>query len=210
MSITVTEFTIGPIENNSYLIVDSDQKIAGIIDPAFGSRKIVEYCEKHLLKITDIFCTHAHFDHIAGLNEIFSKLEPEVRIWLHPDDLPLWETNGGADHFNFPFTINSKPTNFVSNQQLIPFGSEQVQVRLAPGHTPGHVIYYLESLNVVFCGDLVFRQSVGRTDLEGGNHLTLMKSIDSQIKNLPDETRLLSGHGPETTVGYEKKYNPYF
>ena len=85
-----------------------------------------------------------------------------------------------------------------------------MEVRLTPGHTPGHVVYYLKSQNIVFCGDLVFRQSVGRTDLEGGNHLILLQSIDLQIKNLPDETRLLSGHGPETTVGFEKKYNPFF
>jgi len=210
MSLTVTSFTIGPMGNNSYLIENRELKVAAIVDPTFGSKKVMDYCEKNQLLVTDIFCTHAHFDHIAGINEISSKLNTEVRIWLHAEDLPLWETNGGADYFDFPFQISSQPTNLVSDMETIPFGGDKIQVRLTPGHTPGHVIYILESQNIVFCGDLVFKQSVGRTDLVGGNHLVLINSIDKQIKNLSDDTRLLSGHGPETTVGYEKKYNPFF
>ena len=210
MSITITAFTIGPMGNNCYLLADPQQKIAAIVDPSFGSKKVMDYCEKNQFKITDIFCTHAHFDHIAGINEISEKLDKDVRIWLHADELPLWKMNGGADYFNFPFQISCQPTNFVSHMDQLTFGGDQMEVRLTPGHTPGHVVYYLKSQNIVFSGDLVFRQSVGRTDLEGGNHLILLQSIDLQIKNLPDETRLLSGHGPETTVGFEKKYNPFF
>ncbi|MHB8134267.1 MAG: MBL fold metallo-hydrolase [Anaerolineaceae bacterium] len=210
MSLSITVFTIGPIENNSFLLIDKQQKIAAIIDPSFGSKQISDFCEKNHFQITNIFCTHAHFDHIAGLNEIQSKLVPGVKIWLHPDELPLWKSNGGANHFNFPFEICCQPTDFVSHLQMIPFGDEELQVRFTPGHTPGHVVYYLASQNLVFCGDLVFRQSIGRTDLVGGNQLLLLQSIDLQIKTLPDQTRLLSGHGPETTVGYEKKYNPFF
>ena len=210
MSITVSTFTIGPMGNNTYLLADSQQKIAAIVDPSFGIKEVLDHCEINQLKITDIFCTHAHFDHTAGINEITAKLDKDVRIWLHANDLPLWNMNGGADYFHFPFEIACQPTNFVAHLDKLTFGGEQIEVLLTPGHTPGHVIYYLESQHIVFCGDLVFRQSVGRTDLEGGNHLILLQSIDSQIKNLPDETRLLSGHGPETTVGFEKKHNPFF
>lgn len=209
MSLTVKLFTIGPIENNSYLLADNEQKVAAIVDPAFGSQEILDYCKQDGLEITDIFCTHAHFDHIAGLNEIYAQLGPDVKIWLHAGELPLWEANGGAGLFGFPFEIACRPTDFVTHMQNIPFGGGELQVRLTPGHTTGHVVYYLATQDILFSGDLIFRMSVGRTDLPGGNHLLLLKSIDEHIKPLPDQTRLLSGHGPETTVGYEKKYNPF-
>ena len=120
MSIDITSFTIGPMGNNSYLLADPQQKIAAIVDPSFGSKKVMDYCEKNQLKITDIFCTHAHFDHIAGINEIYEKLDKNVKIWLHADDLPLWKMNGGADYFNFPFEISCQPTNFVVHQESDP------------------------------------------------------------------------------------------
>lgn len=210
MSIQIHPFEIGPLQNNSYLLQDNILKTAAIIDPSFGSLEIWEYCQANHLQITDILCTHAHFDHIAGLNEIIPLVHSMPRIWLHPKDLPLWQASGGAKNFGFPFEIKDEPTDFFSDMQVIDFGEDShIQVRHTPGHSPGHVVFFLQSEGVVFCGDLIFRQSVGRTDLAGGNHLLLLKSIDQCITNLPDETRLLSGHGPETTVGYEKKYNPF-
>ena len=209
MTLQVTPFIIGPIENNTYLLSDAKSRQAAIIDPAFGSKAIYEHAIQNDYQITDIFCTHAHFDHIAGLNEIYPLLGDQIKIWLHPDDLPLWQANGGAGNFGFPFEIVCQPNNWLKHQQIIPFGDSNLEVRLTPGHTRGHVVFYLKEENLVFCGDLIFLQSVGRTDLEGGNHLQLLKSIDTQILPLPDTTRLLSGHGPETTVGYEKKHNPF-
>ncbi len=209
MSIQVHSFTLGPIQNNTYLLTAPDQKQAAIIDPAFDSEQVWQFCQKEGLEISDIFCTHAHFDHIAGINQLIPHFSSVPRIWLHPDDLPLWQANGGAKSFGIPFEIAAQPSDMFSDQQHLSFGGEDVTVFLTPGHTRGHVVLYLQALDIVFSGDLIFRQSVGRTDLPGGNHLQLLKSIDTCIKSLPEQTRILSGHGPETTVAYEKKYNPF-
>jgi glyoxylase-like metal-dependent hydrolase (beta-lactamase superfamily II) len=121
----------------------------------------------------------------------------------------LWEQNGGANIFGYPFQIQSKPTHLLEDTDTFKLGNLEVDTFFTPGHTPGHIIYTLKNENIIFVGDLIFRMSVGRTDLPGGNHLLLLKSIDNYIKPLSDDTRLLTGHGPETTVGFEKRNNPF-
>ncbi|HSM24906.1 MAG TPA: MBL fold metallo-hydrolase [Anaerolineaceae bacterium] len=208
MDIEIISYTLGPLENNSFLIIDTFTNKAAIVDPSFGSERILkEMVEQY--SICQIWCTHAHFDHIAGINEIIPNLSHPVEILLHENDLGLWESNGGANIFGFPFEIKSKPSRLLQNDDSFKLGELEINSFFTPGHTSGHVIYSIKNENVVFVGDLIFRMSVGRTDLPGGNHLQLLKSIDNYIKPLPDDTRLLSGHGPETTVGYEKKYNPF-
>lgn len=209
MVIKIIPFILGPIENNSYLLIDVLFKKAAIVDPSFGSKKILLEAEKNNCEISQILCTHAHFDHISGINEIIPELPQAPDIYLHKNDLPLWNDQGEAKLFGFPFENKYSPTHLLENFESIQLGNIEIHTRYTPGHTPGHIIYHLASENIVFSGDLIFRMSVGRTDLPEGNHLQLLKSIDQEIKTLPDETRLLSGHGPETTVGYEKKYNPY-
>ena len=208
MDTKIISYTLGPLENNSFLIIDPLTNKAAIVDPSFGSEKIMKDMNEHY-SICQIWCTHAHFDHIAGINEIIPNLSHPVEILLHENDLALWESNGGANIFGFPFEIKSKPSRLLQNDDSFKLGELEINSFFTPGHTSGHVIYSIKNENVVFVGDLIFRMSVGRTDLPGGNHLQLLKSIDNYIKPLPDDTRLLSGHGPETTVGYEKKYNPF-
>lgn len=209
MAIKIIPFVLGPIENNSYLIIDVPSNQAAIVDPSLGSKQILVEAEKNKYEISQIWCTHAHFDHISGINEIIPELSHSPEIYLHKDDLPLWKDQGGARLFGFPFENKYTPTHLLENFDSRQLGNTEIHTRYTPGHTPGHIIYHLDKESIVFCGDLIFRMSVGRTDLPGGNHLQLLKSIDQEIKTLPDETRLLSGHGPDTTVGYEKKYNPF-
>ena len=122
---------------------------------------------------------------------------------------------GGAPLFGFKIDPGPEPTIDLVQGQILKLGSIEFEVRFTPGHTTGHCIFYVadagaeRSPSVCFCGDLIFQGSVGRTDLPGGNWDTLVESIKTQVFTLPDETRLLSGHGPETTVGQEKKYNPF-
>ncbi|MDO9085657.1 MAG: MBL fold metallo-hydrolase [Anaerolineaceae bacterium] len=208
-SLNIIPFVLGPIDNNSFIIFDQATKKAAIVDPSFDSLKIMDVAKKNNLEISQIWCTHAHFDHIAGINEIIPLLSESPEIFLHKDDLSLWNANGGAKLFGFPFEINHQPTHLLGNSENFYFGENRIETKFTPGHTPGHIIYYLPNDDIVFCGDLIFRNSVGRTDLPGGNHLQLLQSIDQVIKPLPDQTRLLSGHGPETTVGFEKKHNPF-
>jgi glyoxylase-like metal-dependent hydrolase (beta-lactamase superfamily II) len=209
LAIKIIPFVLGPIENNSYLVIDISSQKGAIVDPSFGSKQILAIAAKNQVEITQIWCTHAHFDHISGINEIMPDLNPSTEIYLHKGDLPLWNDQGGAKFFGFPFENQYTPTHLLEDFDSIQLGETSIQTRFTPGHTPGHIIFLLSDENIVFCGDLIFRMSVGRTDLPGGNHLQLLRSIDQEIKHLPDETRLLSGHGPETTVGYEKKYNPF-
>lgn len=209
MAIKIIPFVLGPIENNSYLVVDLSTMKGAIVDPSFGSKQILDEAVKNQIEVTQIWCTHAHFDHISGINEIMPELSQSPNIYLHKDDLPLWKEHGGAKLFGFPFENQYAPTHLLENSDSIQLGETGIQTRFTPGHTPGHIIYHSSEENIVFCGDLIFRLSVGRTDLPGGNHEQLLRSIGLEIKPLPDETRLLSGHGPETTVGYEKKHNPF-
>ena len=209
MNLIIKTHVLGPLENNTFLLADLQTKQAALVDPAFNSKEIIPAFLENQWTLSTILCTHAHFDHIAGINEITELITPETQICLHEKDLPLWLNSGGATQFGLNFTPKNQPNYFVDEKTVLHLGEHRIEVRFTPGHTPGHVVYYLPESDIVLCGDLIFRQSVGRTDLPGGSHLLLFRSIDQHIKPLPDNTRLLSGHGPETTVGYEKKYNPY-
>lgn len=208
MKFKVIPFTLGPLENNTYLVIDSSTKKAAIVDPSFGSQQILNFKGENFT-ISQIWCTHAHFDHIAGINELLPLLPVQPEIYLNKKDLQLWNENGGANIFGFPFEIQIKPTHLLDDFDSFKLGDLVIDTFFTPGHTTGHIIYAIKNENIVFVGDLIFRMSVGRTDLPGGSHLQLLKSIDNYIKPLEDETRLLSGHGPETTVGYEKHNNPF-
>ncbi|NPV55501.1 MAG: MBL fold metallo-hydrolase, partial [Anaerolineae bacterium] len=121
----------------------------------------------------------------------------------------LWQHAGGAHHFGYNIELNLDPTMMLAHGEMIVLGESAIEVRHTPGHSPGHVIFYAAGEQVCFCGDVIFRRSIGRTDLPGGSHEQLLESIRSQVLSLPGETRLLSGHGPETTVANEVRDNPY-
>jgi glyoxylase-like metal-dependent hydrolase (beta-lactamase superfamily II) len=136
-------------------------------------------------------------------------LNPLPLVALHPNDHVLWRAGGGGALFGFDIDPGPEPTIDFVHGQILKLGSVDFEVRFTPGHTLGHCILYVESEKVCFCGDLIFAGSIGRTDFPGGSWEQLEKSIREQIFTLPDQTRLLSGHGPETTVGKEKRNNPF-
>jgi len=185
MTLQIIPFVLGPIDNNSFLIIDPETKKAAIVDPSFDSLKIIDVAKTKHLEISQIWCTHAHFDHIAGINEIIPLLSQSPDIFLHKDELALWNAHGGAKLFGFPFEINHQPTHLLENTETFNFGDFRIETKFTPGHTPGHIIYYLPNDDVVFCGDLIFRNSVGRTDLPGGNHLQLLQSIENRFPIKP-------------------------
>jgi glyoxylase-like metal-dependent hydrolase (beta-lactamase superfamily II) len=199
---------LGPLDNNTYLLADTLQKVAVVIDPSFGSQIVVEEAARRGWVLQQIWLTHAHFDHIAGVAEIEDAVQTVLPVGLHPADLPLWENRGGADPFGFTLNPGPRPTIWFEHGQRLSLGSEVVEVRHVPGHTPGHVAFYHAS-GLMWVGDLIFDHSVGRTDLDEGNFDTLLASIQNQVFTLPDPTRLLPGHGPETTVGIERVENPF-
>ncbi len=224
-------FTLGPAQTNAYLVADSETKEAAVIDPSWDGHIILEAAQKRGWRIGHLWYTHAHFDHIGGAGAIADALNPLPLVALHPNDHVLWRAGGGGALFGFDIDPGPEPTiDFVHGMKL-QLGDVEFEVRFTPGHTTGHCILYVSSpgthalrlqapqppldlplraeTGVCFCGDLIFAGSVGRTDFPGGNWDTLVKSIQEQVFTLPDDTRLLPGHGPETTVGEEKRNNPF-
>jgi hydroxyacylglutathione hydrolase len=210
MPLEIIPFIIGPVVNNTYLVFDPQEREAAVIDPAQGSELLLPELQNRNLRLTSIWLTHAHFDHILGVNDLLKATKHPVAIGLHPMDLDLWRSGGGARYFGISPIHMPSPTLLFSHDQHLNIGTHTLTVIHTPGHTPGHVAFYSQEAGVVFCGDLIFQRGIGRTDLPGGNLSTLLHSIRTFIFTLPPQTRLLSGHGLETTVQEEVEENPFF
>lgn len=205
----IVSFTLGPVVTNTYLLADPESGESIVIDPADEGEIIVQEAEKRGWRIGSIWLTHAHFDHLAGAGEVADRLNPPPPVALHPEDYTLWRMQGGASLFGMRIDPGPEPTVDLYHGQVLHLGSNQFEVRHAPGHTRGHVLFCCHAEKVVFCGDVIFRAGIGRTDLPGGDYSTLMNSIRTQVLSLEDETRLLCGHGANTTVGLERRTNPF-
>lgn len=205
----IVTLRLGPVQTNSYLIADGASGDAAVIDPAWDGQLILEQAARRNWRIAHLWYTHAHFDHIGGAGSIADQLNPLPLVALHPADHVLWRAEGGAPLFGFRIDPGPEPTIDLFDGEKLILGQIGLEVRHTPGHTPGHCIFYAPSDSVCFCGDLIFQRGVGRTDLPGGSFDDLARSIRSQVFSLPDETRLLSGHGPATTVGEERRLNPF-
>jgi hydroxyacylglutathione hydrolase len=205
----IVTFILGPVQTNAYLVGEPDTGEAAVIDPAWDGQVILDEAGRRGWRIGNIWLTHAHFDHLGGAAAVADNSSPPPPVALHPGDYMLWRNQGGAPYFGFRIDPGPEPTIDLSHGQILRLGKQRLEARYTPGHTPGHMVFYCKEAGVVFCGDLIFAGSVGRTDLPGGDYETLIESIQVQILTLPDETRLLSGHGPETTVGVERAYNPF-
>jgi hydroxyacylglutathione hydrolase len=207
--LSVVPLILGPVATNAYLIADSVSGEAAVIDPAWEGNLILVEAKKRGWRIGQIWITHAHFDHIGGAGDLARGLDPALVIALHPSDRLLWDTQGGAAHFGFSLPPSPAPSLDLAHGMSLQLGGLRFEARHAPGHTPGLCVFYCAQAAVCFSGDLIFQNSVGRTDLPGGDWEQLLESIRTQIFTLPEETRLLSGHGPETSVGEEKRENPF-
>jgi len=205
----IASFTLGPVQTNAYLIADGDTGDAAVIDPAWDGDVILAAAKERGWRIAHLWYTHAHFDHIGGAGAIADGLNPLPMVALHPMDHALWRLEGGAQAFGFRIDPGPEPTIDLVEGQVLRLGAVELHVRHTPGHTPGHCVFHAPASGVCFCGDLIFQGGVGRTDLPGGDWDQLVRSITTQIYEMPDNTRLLSGHGSETTVGIEKQTNPF-
>jgi len=205
----IVSLTLGPAQTNAYLVADPQSGEAVVIDPAWDGDRILAAAQEHGWRIAHLWYTHAHFDHIGGAGAIADALNPLPLVALHPADHTLWRAEGGAPLFGLRIDPGPEPTIDLVHGMRMQLGQVQFEVRHTPGHTPGHCSFYVAQDSLLFCGDLIFQGSVGRTDLPGGSWEQLVNSIRTQAFSLPDETRLLSGHGPETTVGEQKRSNPF-
>jgi hydroxyacylglutathione hydrolase len=205
----IVSMVLGPVATNAYLVGEEESRSAVVVDPAWDGALIVDEARRRGWSIGQVWLTHAHFDHIGGVAAIVKEVHPTPQVALHPADLGLYSAQGGAALFGMRIEPGPEPTIRLKHGQQLIFGNYSFEVRHCPGHTPGHVVFYCASEKVVFSGDVIFWGSIGRTDLPGGDYDTLINSIQTQILRLPNETRLLSGHGGETTVGVERRDNPF-
>ena len=203
-------FVQGPAQTNAYLVGERGGEQAVVIDPAWDGRAIQEEAGRRGWRISDIWLTHAHFDHFGGAAALADSSQGLIPVALHPADQPLWRALGGAAFFGLEtFDPGPEPTIPLEHEMRLRLGEHSFVVRHTPGHSPGHVIFIEEQAGVAFCGDLIFQSGIGRFDLPGGDEDLLMKSIQDHVLVLGDAMRLLPGHGPETTVGAERRTNPF-
>jgi hydroxyacylglutathione hydrolase len=210
----IKTFEFNPLGVNTYLLADETNECV-VIDPAcfYADEKalILNYIIDHDLVVTHIINTHLHFDHIFGVNYLTSHFG--LSLECNKDDEFLLENiSDQLRLFGIPGSDSDyKPEigNWLNEGDVINFGNQVLRVFHAPGHSPGSIIFYNEESGSVFCGDVLFRGSIGRTDLTGGNFDELVESIRTKLFVMPNETIVYPGHGPTTTIGYEKKNNPF-
>lgn len=208
MSIEV--FTGGAFGENTYLVRCPATRGAIAVDPGAAAPALIDAVEAHDAHLEAIVLTHAHLDHVEGVPAVRAAW-PDVPVWLHADDLPLYRAvEQQAAAFGMDVPALPDPDHWLAVDQIVSVGEAyRFRVRPAPGHAPGHVILIDDDAGVTLVGDVVFQGSIGRTDLPGGDFQTLMRSIRSEVLELPDAMRLLPGHGPPTTVGQERRGNPF-
>lgn len=198
--------TVGPFAMNCYLVADAVSKRGFVVDPGDEIDRILTEIRKHDLKIERILLTHGHIDHVAYAQDLKDALQ--VPMLIHPDDLPLLEqVQGQAMMFGLP--PGPKPVADGRLQEGDEFfaGRHRFRVLHTPGHSPGHVVFAGDKVALV--GDTLFAGSIGRTDLPGGNYDALMRSIREKLLPLGDDLKIFPGHGPESTIGVERRSNPF-
>jgi hydroxyacylglutathione hydrolase len=208
---TVKAFTFSPVQENTYILYN-EQKKAFIIDPGcyFDEEReeLASFLQQTELQPIQLLNTHCHLDHVFGNKWIYETYGLELH--LHPNEKQVLDYAPASGlMWNLPFDNYNGPLHWLKESDEIVMGEDKLTVLFTPGHAPGHVCFYCKAQNFVIGGDVLFRESIGRTDLPGGHHQTLLNSIRSKLFVLPGETIVYCGHGPATTIGHEKKHNPF-
>lgn len=207
----IVRFTFNPFQENTYIVYD-DTKECVIFDPGcYDERerqKLTDFIEREGLTPVKLINTHGHIDHMMG--NAFVKSKYNIPFYMHQDDLPaLRAAPQQAAMFGVRVVASPEPDHFLNEGDTLEFGNTKFDIYFTPGHSPGSISFYSEKDAYVIAGDVLFQGSIGRTDLPGGNFDTLEDSIQQKLYKLPEETVVYSGHGPETTIGQEKKNNPF-
>ncbi len=204
----IETIVVGPIETNCYIVSDPETKEAVVIDAGDDAADIIDYLERNQLQVKTILNTHGHYDHTQANDAIRAKTGAPLAI--HSDDADLLENPAKVSSRMFVAANACNPPELLlHNGDLISFGKYQLQVIYTPGHTKGGCCFYEANEAVCFTGDTLFRGSIGRTDLYGGNHATLLHSVQERLHKLPDDVVVYPGHGPESTMAFERKNNPF-
>ncbi len=207
----IKSFVFSPIQENTYLLYNGFNDCL-VIDPGcyFPEEKeeLQAFITQSALQPRMLLNTHCHLDHVFG-NKFVAETY-NLTLQLHEKEKKLLDyapTSGLM--YNMPFDNYAGRLIFLKEGDMIKLGEDELKVIEAPGHSPGHICFYCAKQNFLISGDVLFNRSIGRTDLPGGDHQTLIKNIKEKLFGLPDITKVYSGHGPETNIGDEKKYNPF-
>jgi glyoxylase-like metal-dependent hydrolase (beta-lactamase superfamily II) len=198
---------VGITMTNCYLVGCEETHQGVVVDPGGHAERILQAIDESGLTVRYVLNTHCHFDHMAANADVLRATG--ALLALHPAEIPLLKARGGADLFGVSVTASPMPDLELTPGQVLEVGTLRFEVLHTPGHSPGGVTFYVPSEGAAFDGDVLFAQGVGRTDLPGGDWSTLIRSIREVLFALPDETTLYPGHGPPTTVGREKRSNPW-
>ncbi|GHB56718.1 MBL fold metallo-hydrolase [Persicitalea jodogahamensis] len=210
--IQIQSFVFSPFSENTYVLFDETNE-AILIDPGCYEpeeyRELSNFIKENELRPIGIFNTHAHIDHVLGVEKL--KNTYKVPFALHRLDEPLLRAvKTYAPNYGFPAFDEPAVERWLEAGETITFGNSTLKIVFVPGHAPGHLAFVNDPQKFVIGGDVLFRQSIGRTDLPGGDMDTLLHSIRTQLFTLPDEYTVYAGHMQPTTIGYEKKNNPFF
>lgn len=201
-------FSVPPLGCNCSILGDSVTKQAIVVDPGGAPERILHEVRRLGLTVTHIVHTHAHFDHFLASGEI--KKTTGATLCLHPDDLDLWKMlEVQCRIFGAPYVSAPLPEHWLADEEKLWVGSIEAIALHTPGHTPGSLSLYVPGEQLVLAGDTLFRGSVGRTDLWGGDFDAIEQSVRERLYNLADTTVVVTGHGPETAIGLEKETNQF-
>ena len=208
----IKSFTFNPFQENTYIAYDETKECL-IIDPGCYTeaerKELKAFIEEKELTPVKLINTHCHIDHVLGNK--FASEQWDLELYMHKKDLLVLEKAGdiGKMYGLEDYEGSPYPKHFLAQGDTLTFGKSSFEILFTPGHAPGHICLYSKENNLLIAGDVIFQRSIGRTDLPGGDHSTLINSIITQLFPLPNETQVFCGHGPSTNLGYEKEYNPF-
>lgn len=208
---TIMSFTFNPLAENTY-VLHNETGDCLLIDPGcyFGNerRELADYISENGLRPKYLLNTHCHIDHVFGNKFVHETWQ--LPLYIHASEQPVLDNAPIAGlQWGVPFDNYKGPLHFLRENDVVRLGADALKVLYAPGHSPGHVCFYCEAQQFVIGGDVLFKKSIGRTDLPGGDYDTLISSIRNQLFVLPDDTTVYAGHGEPTTIGFEKTNNPF-
>lgn len=209
--IQIKKFVCNPFQENTYILYDETRDCV-IIDPGMYSgaeqNAVTQFISENKLTPTLLLNTHCHIDHVLGNKFVFDTygLLPQ----FHEGELPvLTSVPAYSAPMGLQYEVSPLPASYLGESGTLTFGNSVLEIIFAPGHSPAHLCFYSAADAFLIGGDVLFYRSIGRTDLPGGNHNQLLKSIRENVFKLPDDCTVYPGHGPETTIGFEKQYNPF-
>lgn len=205
----IEKFELGPVGTNCYIVSNEQKGECFVVDVGGSSPEFISHLKKPGLTVKAVLLTHGHFDHIMGLDSFLKEFPVPVYAWEGEKELIADpQLNSSLSMLGKRYAFDK--AQFVKDGEVLEIAGMKILVIATPGHTAGGCCYYMEEEQVLFSGDTLFRASIGRTDLPTGSMSSLVRSVEERLFVLPDETKVYPGHMEETSIGYEKKYNPFF